>query len=262
MPSLSRIQIFPVKSLDPVVVERAQVLPSGALDWDRRFALVDEAGKFVNGKRTPRVHTLRTTFDLAAGTIDLKGEGPPRTFPLEGDRRELEQFLSQHFGLAVTLRENIPAGFPDDTDSPGPTVIGTGTLETVAGWFPGLTLDDVRLRFRANLEIAGEEPFWEDRLYGDAGVEVPFRVGQLEFAGTNPCQRCVVPTRSPCDGTRDPEFARLFETRRFETLPYWATRSRFDHFYRLAVNTRLRSPKGGWIERGDDVRLIASAPSI
>jgi uncharacterized protein YcbX len=259
MLSLARIQIFPVKSLDPVVVERAQVLPSGALAWDRRYALFDEAGKFVNGKRTPRVHTLRTTFDLPAGTITLTTGGAPRTFRFQEDRRDLERFLGDHLGLAVTLRENVPHGFPDDTDSPGPTVVGAATLEAVAGWFPGLTLDEVRLRFRANLEIAGEEPFWEDRLFGEEGDAIPFRVGAVEFAGTNPCQRCVVPTRSSRDGTRTPEFTRLFETRRFETLPYWTTRSRFDHFYRLAVNTRLVSNEGGWIALGNEVRLVESA---
>ena len=55
------------------------------------------------------------------------------------------------------------------------------------------------------------------------------------------------------DGRRYPDFGRIFEERRYETLPYWATRSRFDHFYRLAVNTRLPAPVDGVIRVGDEV---------
>src|SRR5581483_2540325 len=98
------------------------------------------------------------------------------------------------------LVENLVNGFPDDLNAPGPTVISTATLRTVASWFPGLTVDDMRLRFRANLEIDGVEPFWEDRLYGEQGESVTIRIGRVTIEGVNPCQRCVVPTRDPSTG--------------------------------------------------------------
>lgn len=253
MATLSRIRIYPIKSFDPVDVGEATVLPSGALEHDRQFALYDDQGIWVNGKRTPKIHSLRTQFDLAARRITLRAGEVAASFHLDENRVGLEHWLGDYFGMAIHLRENAEAGFPDDTEAPGPTVIGESTLQEVADWFPGLSVDDVRLRFRANLEIEGEEPFWEDRLYGDEGSLVRFRIGSVEFAGTNPCARCIVPTRSPTDGQRYPEFGRIFEERRYETLPYWATRSRFDHFYRLAVNTRLPSAGGGVIRVGDEV---------
>jgi hypothetical protein len=126
----------------------------------------------------------------------------------------------------------------------------------VATWFDGLAPGEVRRRFRANLEIDGVEPFWEDRLYSDEGGAVRFQVGDVVLDGTNPCQRCVVPTRSSETGERYDEFARIFESRRYETLPYWATRSRFDHFYRLAVNTRPVPGKEGTIRVGDEVTIL------
>jgi hypothetical protein len=49
---------------------------------------------------------------------------------------------------------------------------------------------------------------------------------------------------------------KIFEARRYETLPYWATRSRFDHFYRLAVNTRPLPGATGTIHVGDDVQIV------
>lgn len=255
MARLARIHIHPLKSFPPVAVSEAVVLPSGALQYDRQFALFDADGAFVNGKRTPRVHGLETSFDLPPRVMTLVAGGTTRAFHLDDDRPALEQRLGELLGVPVHLRENPDAGFPDDTVAPGPTIIGASTLAEVASWFD-LPLDDVRLRFRANLEIEGEEPFWEDHLYGEEGDVVRFRIGDVELAGTNPCQRCVVPTRSPSGGARYPQFTRIFEERRYETLPYWATRSRFDHFYRLAVNTRLAvGSSGGTIRVGDEVRI-------
>jgi uncharacterized protein len=134
--------------------------------------------------------------------------------------------------------ENETAGFPDDTDAPGPTLVSTATLAAVASWFPGLSVDETRRRFRANLEIAGVEPFWEDGLVGPPGTAVPFQIGETRWLGVNPCQRCVVPTRDSATGAATPLFQKTFANRREAALPPWAAREQFDHFYRLAINTR------------------------
>lgn len=263
MPRLARILIYPLKSFDPVSVDEVRVLPSGALEHDRQFALFDAADKWVNGKRTPKIHSLRTDFNLASRTITLHEEGDrqqslaaqARSFHLDDDRGALERYLSNQLGTSVQLREDSVGGFPDDTDSPGPTVITTATLAEVASWYPEISIDEVRRRFRANLEIEADEPFWEDRLYSEEGATVRFRIGQIEFLGNNPCQRCAVPTRSSRTGERTPEFTSIFEKRRSETLPHWAVRARFNHFYRLATNTRPVSEAGGRIAVGDEVAI-------
>jgi len=245
--------------LDAVAVSETLVLDSGALEHDRRFAVVDGNGKYVNGKRTPLIHKLRATIDPVGRRIRLTARGDSHDFDLDVDRVPLEKWLTEFFGQPVRLIENPTAGFPDDTEASGPTVISTATLEEVAGWFPELDVAETRRRFRANLEIDDVEPFWEERLYSDAGTDVRFRIGNVELVGTNPCQRCVVPTRSSETGERYADFTSIFEARRYETLPYWATRSRFDHFYRLAVNTRPVAGKGGVICVGDDVRIVGSS---
>lgn len=255
---LARISVYPFKSLDAISVDEARVLPSGALEHDRRFALVDAQGKFINGKRTPRAHLVRSRYDPASRTLTLSVGEATRSFHVDADRHALEAWFSHFFGTATQLIENADAGFPDDTDSPGPTVISRGTLNEVTSWFEGLSPDETRRRFRANLEIDGVEPFWEDRLYSEAGLAVRFRIGEVLLEGTNPCQRCVVPTRSSQTGERTADFTTIFESRRYEALPYWATRSRFDHFYRLAVNTRPVAGRAGVIRVGDMVELLAS----
>ncbi len=265
-PHLARITLYPIKSLDGVAVERAGVLANGALEHDRIFAIRDPEGRFVNGKRTPSVHTLRSTCDVIRrtvsfdlGSFDAGPSGcPPRRFDLDADRAELESWLGTYFSLAGPARliENSAGGWPDDTNAPGPPELSTATLEAVGRWFPGLSLDEIRRRFRANLEIGGVEPFWEDRLYREAGQLVSFEIGPVRYFGTNPCQRCVVPSRDTQTGDVTSHFARIFAARREQTLPSWAIRSRFDHFYRLAVNTRLAEIAGDRVLRlGDEVRI-------
>jgi uncharacterized protein YcbX len=261
-PHVARIVLYPIKSLDGVAVERARVLANGALEHDRTFAIRDPEGLFVNGKRTPAVHTLRSTFDFTRRTVSFdvgSHDGRPRSFDLDTDRAEVERWLGTYFALAGPARlvENSAGGWPDDTNAPGPTVVSTATLQAVAGWFPGISLDEVRRRFRANLEIDGVEPFWEDRLYREAGQTISFEIGPVRYHGTNPCQRCVVPSRDTLTGDVTSQFARTFLAQRERTLPPWATRSRFDHFYRLAVNTRLvEIADEDTIRLGDTVRII------
>lgn len=241
MPYLSQIILYPIKSLDGIAVQQAMVLDSGALQGDREYAIVDYQGKFVNGKRTAAVHQLRAAFDLGNRLVSLSSAGSDAVeqFHLDNDRVSLETWLSEYFGFPVKLIHNAEIGFPDDTDSPGPTVISTETLQEVASWFPGLTVDSLRKRMRTTLEITDVEPFWEDQLYAQAGTFVPFHIGAVNFMGVNPCQRCIVPTRDQETGEVYPEFQKIFSAQRQQTLPDWVDTSRFNHFYRLAVNTRL-----------------------
>ncbi len=256
--TLARILVFPIKSLDGVEADRLIVRPSGALEYDRRWALVDADGRPVNGKRTAAVNLVRAEYDLGAMRIRVRNgeDGPSAEFSLVDDRTALAAWMSDAVGMACRLAENTAVGFPDDTDAPGPTVISTATLTAVADWF-GLTLNEARRRFRTNLEVDGVEPFWEDRLVGPAGTGVPFRIGATRWLGMKACQRCVVPTRSSLAGELTHGFQKTFVTQRERTLPEWATRERFDHFYRLAVNTRLAPGQlVDSLSRGDEVEVM------
>ena len=161
----------------------------------------------------------------------------------------------------MRLRENPTAGFPDDTDSPGPTLMSTATLEAVAGWFD-LTLEQTRARFRANIEIGGVPAFWEDAFYGGT-----CRIGAAADAGgpgvalimVNPCARCVVPSRDARTGEPIVGFQKRFAEQRRDTLATGIDATPFDHYYRLAVNTRLAPGSiGGAIRVGDAVHADAA----
>ncbi|MGK7913559.1 MAG: MOSC domain-containing protein [Synechococcus sp.] len=260
MPVLDRIWIYPIKSFDGVLLSEAEVLPSGALKGDREFALFDRLGRYVNAKRTARIHQLRAQFDLAARRVSLQEEGTSEwlDFGMDGDRSLLEAWLSEFFGHRVWVKQNQGAGFPDDTNYPGPTVVATETLATIAGWFDGLDATQLQRRLRVNLEVRDAEVFWEDRLCVNGDHGVPFRIGDsVTLAGTNPCARCVVPTRDPVTGEQTDKFQKNFVERRKAMFPEWGNPDRFNHYYRLTTNTRLLdSSDGGTIRVGDRVELV------
>jgi uncharacterized protein len=258
MPFLSRIYIYPFKSLDGIAIESATILASGALAGDRAFALFDEQGLFINGKRNSRVHLLRSFFNSQERTLSLRVQDTEQgdTFQVDTERERLNAWLSDFFARPVSVQENTLNGFPDDTQAPGPTLIGAASLREVASWFPELDEQATRPRFRANLEIDDASPFWEDQLYAEAGEVVQFRIGDVVFEGMNPCQRCIVPSRDPHTANGIPSFQKIFMERRKESLPSWATRSRFNHFYRLSINTRVPASQAGKLLRvGDPVVL-------
>ena len=259
MAYIAGILIYPIKSLDGVGVNRARILASGALESDREFAIVDAQGRFVNGKRNAKVHLLRSFWNETAKTVTLQIEGTEakQVFDLSQNRTELEGTLSDYFGFSVQLARNSLTGFPDDTIASGPTIISTATLEEVASWFPGITVAEIRQRLRANIEIGGVPAFWEDQLFADADEIVQFKIGEVLFEGINPCQRCIVPTRNSRTGESYPNFQKLFSQKREETLPSWVNLSRFNHFYRLSVNTKIPASEAGkMVQVGDEIERL------
>lgn len=259
MPYIARIFIYPIKSLDAVSVTNATVLASGALEKDREFAILDLEGRFVNGKRNAKVHLLRSNWNLAtkAVSLQIQDSQTKQTFQVETERGELEAWLSEYFGFPVQLAQNSVTGFPDDSIASGPTIISTATLEAVASWFPGISVDEMRSRLRANIEIAGVSAFWEDRLFGNQAEVVKFQVGEVLFEGVNPCQRCIVPTRNSFTAETYPNFQKVFSEKRRETLPSWVNTSRFNHFYRVSLNTRIPATEAGKaIKIGDEIKIV------
>lgn len=258
MPYLSKIIVYPIKSLDGVDVSSSKLTDEGALVHDREFALFDERDQYVNGKSTARIHQIRASYDLTMRTISVGIQGQPErdTFHLDRDRSALETWFTQYFGYSIFIRQNIKAGFPDDTNASGPTIVSQATLETVASWFPGISLDDVRQRFRPNLEVEDAPAFWEDQLFATDGQPVPFQIGNVELRGINPCQRCIVPTRHPRLGDRTPNFQQDFSSKRRATLPAWAPSERFNHFYKLTTNTWIAPTEAAkMLQVGDEIVL-------
>ncbi len=245
-PRLTGIRIYPIKSLDPVEMSSVRVIGGAGLTGDREFALVDARGNFTNAKRLgERILRIRAGYGPAAGTVRLSTASGSAAFSLCGQIQTIENWFTVQLGQSVTLQRNPRRGFPDDETASGPTIIGAATIETVAGWF-ALDPEEIRRRFRANLELDGLAPFEEDHLFGSEDRPVPFRIGDVEFQGVNPCARCSVPSRDSMSGEiRDPQFAQRFADLRRRCFPDGIEQSAFDHYYRLSVNTKIGNSQNG-----------------
>ena len=184
-----------------MTVASSHVLDSGALKWDRRFALVEPNGKFITLKRVPELHEIRSDFDLEVPSVRIwTGHSvTARQFHLDDDRESLGDYLTCLLNRPVGIVDNPRAGFPDDDDASGPTVVSVATLQTVADLFPEMTTEQARWRFRTNIEVEGVPAFWEDRLFGAKREQLPFQIGGVTFGGVKPCQRCSGPESTSGD---------------------------------------------------------------
>ena len=290
MPSLAELVAYPLKSNDGAAVDRAELGPNGALRGDRTYALVEAGvdphaasvggdGGYVNGKREPAVHALSASYvpsgptDATPTAVTLSRparsetgvDADTRTFALPDDREALETWVGEYLGYAVDLVREPAGGLPDDRAAPGPTVVSRATLEAVASWFDEVAdATAMRRRLRPNLVLDDCPAFWEDRLFADHGEAVRVSVGETELLGVNPCQRCVVPSRDPDTGDEIDGFRETFIKERRETRPVWTESDRFDHDFRLMVNTVVpESEWGSTLAVGDSVAIegVESEPN-
>jgi hypothetical protein len=233
--TLAELWVYPVKSLAGVRVSRAEVEARG-LRHDRRFMVVDSAGRFLTQRELPSMALLRPRIEgsrltlegpLGAGpSVDCEAPGDAREVAVWGDRceavdagDEAARWLSSALSTKVRL-----VRMPESTRrSADPDYARPGDLVSFADGFPFLLTTDASLRavssrlpapvdarrFRPNLVVTGvDRPFDED---GWAEV----RVGGLRFFPRKPCSRCAIVDVDPDTGTRSTGvLAALAELRR------------------------------------------------
>lgn len=257
-PTISRISIYPVKSLDGIALQKAQVGNGGCLLHDREYAILDRNGKFINGKSNAQTHLLRSGFDLEKEIISFRHEEETawHDFYLQKERPAIDEYLSEFFKMPASIVQNKEGRFMDMPDIAGVTILSTASLEKVTGWYDGMDMEETRKRFRATIEISGVPPFWEDQLFIEEGTAVEFTIGDVIFLGISPRARCIVPTRHPQTGEIIHGFQRSFAQQRSASLPDWSTLEDYGHGYYLTVNCFIPpSELGKWIAVGDELKV-------
>ena len=258
-PSISRITIYPVKSLDGISLNKARVVKGGCLDHDREYAIADEQGKFIIGKTDPLIYLLRSSVDFPNETISFwqEDEKEWNTFHLQYNRIEIDTYLSRFFNKAVRLQQNKEGRFQDIPDIGGVTVLSTASLESVGGWFNNMDPEETRKRFRATIEISGVPAFWEDQLFLKEGTAIEFKLGGCTLFGMQPRARCVVPTHHPQTGEVIHAFPKIFAHHRKNTLPFWSKLEEYGHNYYFSVDCLIPPTEiGKWIAIGDPLKIV------
>lgn len=252
---VSWISLTPVKALALELVDEVDVLETG-LKGDRLFFLVDENDRLVNDKRYGALQTARAAFDEGSRTLEVRlADGSTLSDTVEPRERIVTSFhhtpkptrrvpgpwddaLSEVAGIA--LRLVVPARpSPDRGDTGATTLLGDGSLATIAGAL-GVDTIDAR-RFRMNFGVEGLDPHAED---GWIGKQV--RVGEAVIVPRGNVGRCAITTQDPDTGVRDLDtLGALADYRRdvesTEPLPF-------------GVHAAVATP--GRVRRGDTVELL------
>lgn len=222
-------------SLDAAELTRA------GIPGDRAFHVVGPGGERLNGKRVPRLTSVRPHYDRARGTLTLTfPDGAEVSGPIELGETIRTEFhavtleghvvegpwsaaLSEHAGRPLTLIRSSEGAYDRGRDA-CVSVVSVAALDRLAEAAGVDGRVDGR-RFRMTLGVDGVAPHAED---GWIGRRV--RVGEAVIVPHGNVGRCAVTTQDPDTGERT-----------LDTLEALAR-------YRAGVSTTEPLPFGVWGE--------------
>jgi len=223
---LSEIYIYPIKSLPGIRLNKAKCLSKG-LKFDRRWMLVDSKGKFISLRNERKL--INFTIDQTGLGFDIGSSEMKSTIQLphtlaDGDERKVkiwddevislqgnlgwDDWFSEALGRAVSL-----VYFPEENDRKIKEKWQVeGESVSLADGYPYLiigqnSLDNLNQklkkpigveRFRPNFVFKGDESYseflWKE-----------FSIGDVDFMGLKPCERCIVTTIDTITGIAEKE---------------------------------------------------------
>jgi uncharacterized protein YcbX len=254
---VSKISVVPVKGLAVQHVDAVDLGENGVAE-NRRLHLIDETGRFMNGKTSMRLSLVGSRLDLAEGTLTLEfpggdvvdgalalGEAIETVFfgrPAQG------RIVSGPWGAALSawsgldlrlvLSDELGAASDRGPDA-GVSIISEASVADLARTGGADSLDS--RRFRMLFEVEGVAPYAEDAWIGHE-----LRIGDAVVYPHGNVGRCVVTTCDPETGQRD-----------FDTLGVLAT-------YRREIESTEPLPMGvvgdvvtpGRVRVGDAVTVL------
>jgi uncharacterized protein YcbX len=257
--TLARLSVTPVKALRLSHPDEAELTESG-IPADRRFFLIDEAGRLFDASDHGALMRIVPAYDLASdrlrlafadgtvveGAADRLAERITTDFfgrMVDGRvvRGPFAEALSRDAGRAVRLARVDRDGEGQDVHPL--TIVSSASVRDlgVRGGSRGEL--DAR-RFRINLEVEGCEPYEEDSWDGEL-----VRVGDATIRVRGQIPRCVVTTLGPDTGEKD--FGTLTQIARY--------RPRIGRRGGLPFGMYAEVERSGRIRVGDPVEPISGA---
>lgn len=264
---ISELAIYPLKSACQIRVNEMALGAMGPA-WDRRWMLVDAAGKFVTQRSHARLCLLVATVENNALRLAAPGRSallvrpvavPERlavtvwedTVQAEAVSPEADAWCSDFLGMPVRL-----VFMPDGSGRiVSPVFAGPGHCTGFSDGFPLLLVTQPSLdhlntqleapvdwrRFRPNIVLAGAMlPHAEDgwrRL----------RIGRVELAVVKPCSRCVIPSIDPETGVKNSQILTVLQS-------YRAREDRKIYFGQNVIVTKRPAIAG--LHVGDAVEVL------
>ncbi|MGV3642091.1 MAG: MOSC domain-containing protein [Adhaeribacter sp.] len=234
---LSQINIYPIKSLGGIALEKAVVEERG-LQHDRRWMLVDEQGLFMSQRTFAAMALLQV--ELVTGGLQVRHKQhaglPPFHIPFEPECgnpltvqvwddscQALEVSAEANTWFSEALNRNCRLVYmPEESRRQVDLEYARpGEITSFSDAFPLLMIGEASLanlnsklsqplpmnRFRPNLVFSGGPPFAEDT-WRD------FSIGAASFKAVKPCARCVMTTIDQQTAQKSPEPLRTLGTYR------------------------------------------------
>lgn len=226
MPTVSWLSVAPVKGLALTQLDELTLEPFGVLA-NRRFHLLDERGRFVNGltrlerslfpvvpRWDPGADTLALTFpdgSVVEGPVELGESVSTRFYERDEPGRIVQgpwaKALSEYAGRELRLaRTDVPGRAVDRPDG-SVSIVSDESVDELARQ-AGVDAADAR-RFRMLVGLRGGEPHLEDTW---AGVDV--RIGEAVVRVHEQVARCAITTKNPDTGERDLDTLRVIKAYR------------------------------------------------
>jgi uncharacterized protein len=237
LPTLSEINIYPVKGLGGITITEAELTTRG-LKNDRRFMIVDRDHEFVSQREIPKMATVWTELigeqlEFAAPDREpIRVDAAPRMLPTRTVRvwassvpahtvsAEADEWLSDYLGFDARL-----VYMPDSAERRcNPEYAKNNEIVSFADGYPVLITNEASLadlnmrivssggaaipmnRFRSNLVVTGASAWAEDG-WGE------ITIGDAVFRAVKPCARCQVTTTDQASGeVRGPEPLKTLST--------------------------------------------------
>lgn len=207
------LQTTPVKGLRVVTRDDVFLTPAGVIE-DRRFYLVDELGRMVNGKQLGALNEIVAVYEHGARTLALAfpdgttiaGDVDPgeqvdtrfysRPAPAHELRGGFSEALSEHVGRPVRLVEGVSRSGIDRGRGGAVSLVSRASLGALAR-VAGADVDS--RRFRMLVIVGGlDEPHEEDTWVGEE-----LHVGAAVVRVRGHVGRCNITHRHPESGDAD-----------------------------------------------------------
>ena len=262
--SVTQLHIYPIKSAGGIPLKSARLVERG-FHLDRRWMIVDSAGRFITQREMPRIALIRV--QVMSDHLAVQAPGMPRLdVPLTPPAGESTKVVVWDDTVeAIPAVEHVSGWFskflnapcslvhmPDTADRPVDPEYSLQVQQvSFADAFPLLLISEGSLadlnerldeplpmnRFRPNIVVKGCEGFAED---GWREISI----GDVRLRVAKPCARCITTTVDQATGIRGKE--PLF------TLSRYRARGN-----KVLFGQNLIHQSTGIIHVGDEVKVLA-----
>ncbi len=278
---VSAIHVYPVKSCRATPLHEARVSSTG-LDGDRRYQVVDDAGRPITQRTHPALATVQPTLTEQGVRLDAPGRGSLAVVhPAVNDvsarsllgvaveAGDAGDEAAAWFGdllettcrlVAMTERSEhrVPLPGLDLTTSWADAAQVLVANSTSADWLVARSSEAFGIdRFRANVTVSAGAPWVEDTWRR-------FRIGEAELGLGLAWPRCTIPQVDQRSGDRHREPAKVLRDHRWcasaPTLPT-ALRGLVEGSALFGVACSI-GPVGATIRVGDAVEVIETGDPL